>query len=329
MQFDALLDVPCSLNHRITSSIKSADSLAVFGGESPVELSLSLFQVLMIFAEKRTPRQALEILGIDLGIDDFGRIISGFVEHGLLRPEQPVREEPNLRSLLNSKIFADTEMVGRISQWLQQGRAILIQDAFPGNFAEDVHHALHSSQDWTPAEGGHDFFHYRASVINHLEARSPALAECCKVFRSSATAGFISEISGQNCDGETQAAAAWYRPGEYALPHDDSRSTEPRSVAYVWYLTKDWRQEWGGALFWCPTGQYILPRFNVLLFFRAMPQNLHFICPVAQGATSKRLTINGFWSRSTSNARIAAISPDTAISLRAYGQAAPGPVIVL
>jgi hypothetical protein len=54
-----------------------------------------------------------------------------------------------------------------------------------------------------------------------------------------------------------------------------------------------------------------------------MPQNLHFICPVAPSAISKRLTINGFWLRSTPNVRMAKISPDAALSLQAYGDAAP------
>src|SRR5262249_33374978 len=111
--------------------------------------------------------------------------------------------------------------------------------------------------------------------------------------------------------------------GEYALPHDDSTGTASRAVAYIWYLTKEWRQEWGGALFWCPTGQYICPRFNMLVMFIVTPSNMHLICPVAPAATGKRLTINGFWCRSERPSQSVPISPEAILSPRAFGPHAP------
>jgi Rps23 Pro-64 3,4-dihydroxylase Tpa1-like proline 4-hydroxylase len=144
----------------------------------------------------------------------------------------------------------------------------------------------------------------------------------------------MSRISGRDCSGEAGAAAAWYRPGEYALPHDDSVADQARSVAYIWYLTKDWQQEWGGSLFWCPTGQYLRPSFNVLTIFNVIPSNVHFICPVALTATAKRLSVNGFWHRSERGSPAKRISAEATVSPPAYGQAASDvpeltPVIVL
>src|SRR5439155_23837068 len=104
---------------------------------------------------------------------------------------------------------------------------------------------------------------------------------------SSATRPFIGELSSHDCTWDAYAAAAWYRPDEYALPHDDSGIDMSRSVAYIWYLTKDWRPEWGGALFWCPTGQYISPRFNVVVMFKVKASNMHLGSVVAPARKAK------------------------------------------
>ena len=118
------------------------------------------------------------------------------------------------------------------------------------------------------------------------------------------------------------------------MPHNDIGVNDSRAVAFIWYLTRSWRQEWGGALFWCPTGQYIKPEFNVLIMFRVTPENMHFVCPVAAGATERRLTVNGFWHRSQPSSALARIPEDALVSPRAYGPQAPqaaalSPVIVL
>jgi Rps23 Pro-64 3,4-dihydroxylase Tpa1-like proline 4-hydroxylase len=92
---------------------------------------------------------------------------------------------------------------------------------------------------------------------------------------------------------------------------------------HIWYLTKDWRREWGGSLFWCPTGQYVSPGFNVLVMFSAVPSNLHFVCPVSPAAAAKRLTINGFWHRSERRAPPEPPAPDGLVSPLAYGTRPP------
>jgi Rps23 Pro-64 3,4-dihydroxylase Tpa1-like proline 4-hydroxylase len=319
MSPESLLDVVCSINRNLVSSIRGADSLAVFGSGAPLDLTLALFQVLMAFAEHKTPRQAFHALDVDIELDDFAGIIGNFVERGLLKREEPIETEHSLRRLLSPSVFGDPGLVGRISGWMREGKAIVIPDALPADFAEKVHRELDCSSHWRISEGGHDFFHYRNSTIEQLDAQSAALAECSRLFKNEDTRRFMAELSGQNCAGEAHVAAAWYRPGEYALPHDDSTARETRAVAYVWYLTKDWRQEWGGALFWCPTGQYVRPGFNVLVAFTVMPSNIHLVCPVAPTAMSKRLTINGFWRHAEQGSPQTSISPEARISPRAYG----------
>jgi Rps23 Pro-64 3,4-dihydroxylase Tpa1-like proline 4-hydroxylase len=334
MNAESSLDIPYKLNPGVLSSIKSADSMAVFGTGAPVELSLDLLRVLMTFAEKTTTRQAFHALDVDIDIDEFAKVVLHFVECGLLRHDQPVDDEHGLSHVLNPRVVSNPALVDKLGSWMRQGRVVIIPDALPADFAEQVYRDLDQSTSWRLLEGGHDFFHYRNCYIDGLDGRSPALAECSRLFKSTATRRFIGELSGQDCSGEARTAAAWYRPGEYALPHDDSLAGASRCVAYIWYLTKDWRQEWGGALFWCPTGQYIRPRFNTLAIFNALPSNVHFVCPVAPTATTKRLTINGFWHQAGPPPALKAISPDDVVSPRAYGPTGPedpelSPVIVL
>lgn len=317
------LEIPYRINSRIVSKIKSAETVVIFGAGEPLELPLALFQALAVFAESTTVQQAFQTLDLDLGLEEFADIIGDFVGHGLLQRDRPFDDEPGIGAWLNRGVFSDAVLVDKIGDWMRQGRAVLIPDALPPDFAEAVHRDLYGAERWTVTEDGHDFFHHRSSIISDLEGRSAALAACGRLFKSSATRRFIGELAARDCAAEAQVSATWYRPGEYALPHHDTAANGSRSVAYIWYLTKDWRQEWGGALFWCPTGQYIRPGFNMLLMFAVTPSNIHFICPVAPTATGKRLAISGFWCQAEPASSAAPIAPDAVISPRMYGPSDP------
>src|SRR6266545_98019 len=87
MSLDSSLDIPYRLNPRIVSAIRSADSMTILGAREPLELPLALFQVLMVFSEGKTARQAFRMLETDIDLDEFGKIIGDFVRRELLRPE--------------------------------------------------------------------------------------------------------------------------------------------------------------------------------------------------------------------------------------------------
>lgn len=318
MESESLLDITYTVNPNILSSIKSAGSVAVLGAGAPVELPLALFEVLMAFAAKKTARQALQMLDLDVDLERFGTIIRGFVDRGLLKRHVPAEDEIGLHEFLGHRL-GNPALAPELAVAVPQGRPIIIPDALPVDLAERVHLELDRSNEWAVSEGSHDFFHYRNSIIERLDGRGGALAEASRLFKSAATRRFIAAFSGRDCSGAAYTAAAWYRPGEYALPHDDATAYASRSVAYIWYLTKDWRQQWGGALFWCPTGQYISPRFNVLVMFNVVPSTLHLVCPVAPTAMAKRLSVNGFWHGVESRQVPGSVPPDAWISPAAYG----------
>jgi hypothetical protein len=231
------------------------------------------------------------------------------------------RSGPNLRDVLAPRLFSDATMVKRMADWMRQGRALVIPEALPNDLAERVYHDLHSRTDWETQEGGHDFFHYRNYVIENVNGRSSALTECHSIFNSSDTRRFMTELSGRDCGGRGGARAAWYRPGDYSLPHNDVMGL--RSVAFIWYMTKDWQHEWGGSLYWCPTGQYVSPHFNTLTIFPVTKSNFHFICPVALTATQKRMSINGFWHRLGSPIPAVEVERDAVVSPQGYGPLPP------
>jgi 2OG-Fe(II) oxygenase superfamily len=319
MESESHLDITYIVNPNILCSIKSTGTVVVSGTGAPVELPLALFEVLMAFAEKKTARQALQTLDGAVDLERFGTIIREFVDRGLLRRHVPADDEPGLDEFLGHRLLGNPALAPELAVGVPQGRPVIIPDALPMDLAERVHRELDRSNEWVVGEGSHDFFHYRNSIIERLDTRGGALAEAGRLFKSAATRRFIAAFSGRDCSGAAYAAAAWYRPGEYALPHDDATAHASRSVAYIWYLTKDWRQQWGGALFWCATGQYIKPRFNVLVMFNVVPSTLHLVCPVAPSAMAKRLSVNGFWHGVESRQSSGSVPPDAWISPAAYG----------
>ncbi|CAE7750741.1 unnamed protein product, partial [Symbiodinium pilosum] len=100
-------------------------------------------------------------------------------------------------------------------------------------------------------------------------------------FKAANAPELISSFSGR--------ALCRYLRGDHIERHDDRQYTDvcmddgstvlcSRTVAVIWYLTPDWRKEWGGAFLDLESGEEMLPEFNTLVAFNvprfhAMPQN--------------------------------------------------------
>jgi Rps23 Pro-64 3,4-dihydroxylase Tpa1-like proline 4-hydroxylase len=337
---ETLYDSAYQLNEKLLTRLAGPDGLYAFGIDAPVTVPLALVPLLSAFGERRTPREVFAEMETDLSLEELGGIIASFAAHGLVLPSGPPAPSsapspgPSLRDLLAPSLFSDPATVVKVSGWLREGRAVVIPDALPLDFAERVHRALDESTDFKPIESGHDFFHYKNSSIEELAGRSAVLDEAIALFGAEASRDFMSRLSGRSCTGPTATRASWYRPGEYALPHDDYARGSTRAVAYVWYLAKEWRQEWGGGLFWGPTGQYIKPAFNALVLFNVTSAAVHAVCPVSADATGKRLSINGFFSDAGAGEVRPRIDPAALVSPRAYGLpevegAGSSPLVVL
>ena len=105
---------------------------------------------------------------------------------------------------------------------------------------------------------------------------------------------FAGEITGQPGVNRVDAAATWYRPGDFLTLHHDEVGV--RRVAYTLGFTRNWRTDWGGQLlFHDKAGEIVrglLPAFNVLTMFK-IPR-LHSVAQVAHYATEPRIVVSGW-----------------------------------
>jgi hypothetical protein len=185
---------------------------------------------------------------------------------------------------------------------LAAGGLIVIRDAFEPNFAERMHQSLDSCKAWQVYEKYEKHFHFHHHNLYEEAEYPPDVVWCKRVFDSVPTKTWATQLSGRQCVGPTSFSASWYLPGDHSLPHTDAvpKGAEAiRQVAFVWHLARDWRSEWGGALFWCPRALYLPPVFNTLVLFNVGPETSHFVTQVSPYAQSKRLAINGWWTGPT------------------------------
>jgi len=114
------------------------------------------------------------------------------------------------------------------------------------------------------------------------------------IFNGKGAIEFIEALTGSNCQSPITFSASLYRTGDFSFPHTDAFGK--RTVSFVWHLTRNWQENWGGGLFWCGTMKWIPPMYNTLHLFKVTKSSFHFVGQVLPNATEKRLAINGWWS---------------------------------
>jgi thioredoxin 1 len=182
---------------------------------------------------------------------------------------------------------------------LAAGGLVEIRDAFEPDFAERMYRSLDHCTTWRLYENYEKDFSYHHHNLFNPDEYPADLTWCSKLFDSSSTKTLVTRLSGRSCLGPAEVYASWYLPGDHSLPHNDASDSGAnfnRQVAYVWHLAKDWRSEWGGALYWCPKASYLPPAFNTLWLFNVGPESNHFVTHVSPYAQGKRLAINGWWT---------------------------------
>lgn len=207
-------------------------------------------------------------------------------DSGLLSIETYLR--PSVRKLL-----ADA------TPRMASGGLLAIRDAFKPEFAERMYRSLDSCRAWRVHEGGEQDFHFRHHNLYDPREYPQDLAWCSSIFESPGTKAWVARLSGRHCAGPAEFSASLYLPGDHSLPHNDVAAIDDdarRQVAFVWHLAKDWRPEWGGALYWCAKASYLPPAFNTLYLFNVGPESNHFVTHVSPYAQGKRLAINGWWT---------------------------------
>jgi len=206
--------------------------------------------------------------------------------------------EQSLENYLNPVHFEDPETMASIGQQLRGGEVVVLRDAFRPEFAEMVHAELSAKQvAW---ELNEDYFpdgyaHRHHNVYDH-GAWSARLNTTLGVFAHAASQRFMQELTGRDCSGETTGAPSWYKEGDHSLPHTDW--VGQRTVSYVWHLSKGWKPEWGGALYWARNDHAVATypaSFNTLVLFSVTTRSAHFVTTVSPHHKGQRLTFNGWW----------------------------------
>jgi SM-20-related protein len=111
----------------------------------------------------------------------------------------------------------------------------------------------------------------------------------------------LRDVTGRPDILKADAAATFYRPGDFLTYHDDGSQnpdTVNRACAYTFGFTRFWRPDWGGQLLFHDAAGHIsqglAPGFNSLTLF-TVPRP-HSVAQVAAYASARRLSIVG-WGR--------------------------------
>jgi Rps23 Pro-64 3,4-dihydroxylase Tpa1-like proline 4-hydroxylase len=179
-----------------------------------------------------------------------------------------------------------------------QGQPIILQaEALRGLTAEErIHIRLQAETD---ARQGFAFLYGTYMMVSaYRERRDPGLLlhRMVEFLNTPAFLGVLTTITGIRSIVKANAQATRYEPGHFLTYHDDQRDSVGREVAYVLNLTRDWREEWGGALHFSDAqgkvSERYLPRFNSLALFR-VPTG-HFVSKVSDDAPRPRYAITGW-----------------------------------
>jgi SM-20-related protein len=144
------------------------------------------------------------------------------------------------------------------------------------------------------ARTGYAFYYYR----HELYKTGNLVLQ--RIFRELAAYAFVDVIkfvTGEQGIRQRSGMATSYRPGCFLRTHNDEGGGQERKVAYVLGFTREWQEDWGGALNFTDqsarTAQVLVPGFNELSMFR-VPRD-HFVSQVANYAKGQRLAVTGWF----------------------------------
>lgn len=186
----------------------------------------------------------------------------------------PKTETNSIVDCLNPKLL-EQETLDDIKARLREGKVVILRDAFRTELADAMHEQLDflTDEEWNLHEDYFaDGYHFKHKNIYDKNDFPPLFQDVNRMFESTATKDFLTELSGRDCSGEISGAPSFYSAGDHSLPHTDHIGQ--RSVAYIWHLSRNWRPEWGGALYWAPeplANAYHHASFNTLVLFSVTP----------------------------------------------------------
>jgi hypothetical protein len=281
------------LSPRATFQVQR-DQVRASLGQVTLLIPRRLYAVVLAFAEPSTIAAVRREHAAGISLAQFSGALQPLIDNGHLQRERSGADPVTLLDRLNPAVWKPRGFVERLTRQLRAGQACVIRDAFRPAYARRIADDLASAPGWSPSEKWGPFFGYKAHGLDNPELFPESFRQLRSLFDSPATKRTVEAWTGVACQGPVRMAGSLYLPGDYALPHQDR--AEGRRVSFIWYLTRGWSSSWGGQLFWCPTGQFLMPTFNMLVLFRTSNRSQHLVCPVAPTAAGHRLTVNGWWT---------------------------------
>lgn len=168
---------------------------------------------------------------------------------------------------------------------------------------EEQRRTLDRKADQEAAHG----FQFRFDTIRvpddegERSSQGTLLSSFASFLSSAEMVAWFHRVTGRDSIDFADAQATRYRTGCYLTTHDDAVEGKNRHFAYVLNLTRDWRADWGGLLFFpgdrSTRVEAMVPHFNLLnLFAVGQP---HGVSQVATYAPRPRISVTG-WLRSRS-----------------------------
>lgn len=147
-------------------------------------------------------------------------------------------------------------------------------------------------------------FRYRFrsfSLITDPHKVPNSLREIRAFFMSNTFKLFIENLTLEKYSGNIDGHLAKYCPGDFLATHTDAVSptdSRRRETAFVFYLTKKWRYDWGGLTsFWNTDGSGLTlnPSYNTLLVFKVPTE--HSVSLITPFAPNSRFSVAGWFHK--------------------------------
>lgn len=129
---------------------------------------------------------------------------------------------------------------------------------------------------------------------------TPNLQEFRRFFKSKVL-NYLKELTGLDLNENVAITGSKYGKTATLLPHDDS--LEERAIAFVYYLSPEWKEEYGGALALYNADEStnrpsevvkrLLPQNNTLVIFPVNTNTWHHVEEVV--GDESRLSLNGWF----------------------------------
>ena len=206
--------------------------------------------------------------------------------------------------MFNPEAFSDIDAIraGLSAPYL------VIRNALVPEIAEKLYTSLHGFADFDSEDESifkgrtPEGYRYNRLSLGMASNRAPAEVRSLNAYlNSNEILKLMQSISNRACS-EFAGNIAVFKEGHYIQRHNDMYSENrtktnvlSRSITFNYFLTRDWRPEWGGQFVWENPKNVINPEFNTLVMFLVGPDSHHHVTEVRGNGDNDRIALTGWF----------------------------------